>query len=618
MSIRLWPQDYERKEHITKAEKALLRYAARNFQSGHIAVGIDPLGLSSEKIKLGMYISPNKGLITFSIYTGKISALPVVFYRNYVEMVEGKIQERLLDSKLLIVRNGQNKALKFPYKHIVMFPDEIAGKASVSPEELTQLLNYATFDSFRPITSSGKEKRIEDLRMFDGIRCPYDKTFKTLSTAECRAIFERLAPEYTVVMNETENVRIAEKKTFVTDADLRITGREVEYKTFFLDEYQVGVVNDMGKGHRVILANPGAGKSVLLLSKAFKYASLYKDSKVLLTCYNNNLADSYNFKRNCADFGENDNLFIMTFHKLVKKIYEECLHSHCETNIATDEEIQKCIDWVKQGKVNLKFKAIFIDEVQIFDPLYLELCYSLLEEDEDRVFLMAGDLNQAVRALSRKGDAPWKRINGVHLDFTGRVRYIEKNYRNSKEIGEYISHMLQHMNTRLSMLDLINSLEYEYNSFKIGTNPTVALKVQTGVQRIDIKKQVVAAIKEISTKYKISYSDIAVLFPYRQVPYHKYYFLYWLQQGLDEEGIPYSMIINEHEGSHIKARQGDFTGVVVSTIESSLGLDFKAVVLAGLYPYGYVNVDGEVVGDIKTWTSIKTCLKTIKLLFKAK
>lgn len=605
MSIRLWPQDYERKEHITKAEKALLRYAARNFQSGHIAVGIDPLGLSSEKIKLGMYISPNKGLITFSIYTGKISALPVVFYRNYVEMVEGKIQERLLDSKLLIVRNGQNKALKFPYKHIVMFPDEIAGKASVSPEELTQLLNYATFDSFRPITSSGKEKRIEDLRMFDGIRCPYDKTFKTLSTAECRAIFERLAPEYTVVMNETENVRIAEKKTFVTDVDLRITGREVEYKTFFLDEYQVGVVNDMGKGHRVILANPGAGKSVLLLSKAFKYASLYKDSKVLLTCYNNNLADSYNFKRNCANFGENDNLFIMTFHKLVKKIYEECLHSHCETNIATDEEIQKCIDWVKQGKVNLKFKAIFIDEVQIFDPLYLELCYSLLEEDEDHVFLMAGDLNQAVRALSRKGDAPWKRINGVHLDFTGRVRYIEKNYRNSKEIGEYISHMLQHMNTRLSMLNLINSLEYEYNSFKIGTNPTVALKVQTGVQRIDIKKQVVAAIKEISTKYKISYSDIAVLFPYRQVPYHKYYFLYWLQQGLDEEGIPYSMIINEHEGSHIKARQGDISGVIISTIESSLGLDFKAVILAGLYPYNYVNVDGEVVGEIKTWTSIK-------------
>ena len=86
---------------------------------------------------------------------------------------------------------------------------------------------------------------------------------------------------------------------------------------------------------------------------------------------------------------------------------------------------------------------------------------------------------------------------------------------------------------------------------------------------------------------------------------HQHHFLYWLQQGLDEEGIPYSMIINEHEGSHVKVRQGDISGVVVSTIESSLGLDFKAVILAGLYPYSYVNVDGEVVGDIKTWTSIK-------------
>lgn len=442
MAIRLWPQDYERKDHITKAEKGILRYAARNFQNGHMVVGIDPVGLSGERVKLGMYISPSEGLVTFSIYSGMINAMPVFSYIAYVQMVEGKIYERLLDSKLLIVRNGEKKALKFPYKHIVMFPDEVVGKTTVSKDDLQQLRNYATFDSFRPITSDGKEKRIEDLKIFAGIRKAYDKTFKSLSELECRAIFERLAPEYTVVLNETINVCVAEKKTLVTEADLRITGKELEYKTFFLDEYQVGVVNDMGKGHRVILANPGAGKSVLLLSKAFKYASLYKGSNVLLTCYNSNLADSYNFKRSCANFGKDIKLFIMTFHKLVKKIYEECLHSHCASNIATEEEIQKCIDMVKQGKVKLRFKAIFIDEVQIFDPLYLELCYRLLEDDDDRVFLMAGDLNQAVRALSRKGDAPWKRMNGIQLDFTGRVRYIEKNYRNSQEIGEYISHKM--------------------------------------------------------------------------------------------------------------------------------------------------------------------------------
>ena len=112
--------------------------------------------------------------------------------------------------------------------------------------------------------------------MFAGVRKQYDKSFVSLSDLECRAIFERLAPEYTVIMNEVENVPVVERKNSVTEKDLRITGKELEYKTFFLDEYQVAQVNDMGKGHRVILANPGAGKSVLLLSKAFKYASMYK------------------------------------------------------------------------------------------------------------------------------------------------------------------------------------------------------------------------------------------------------------------------------------------------------------------------------------------------------
>ena len=72
MAIRLWPQDYERKDHITKAEKGILRYAARNFQNGHMVVGIDPVGLSGERVKLGMYISPSEGLVTFSIYSGMI------------------------------------------------------------------------------------------------------------------------------------------------------------------------------------------------------------------------------------------------------------------------------------------------------------------------------------------------------------------------------------------------------------------------------------------------------------------------------------------------------------------------------------------------------------------
>lgn len=605
MPIRLWPRDYSKKEHISQGEKVLLRNASRNLKDGHFAVDIDPLKMSSDKVKMGLYISPSEGLITFSTYQGKVDGSMIDTYIMYVNMIEDKIYERLLDSKMLIVRTGDYKVLKFPYKHIILFPEETTDGREITEAQRKRLAAYASYKFFHPMDSEGKEKHVTDLKIFSNIRKEYDPNFKQMTEIEQKAIFERLAPEYTVVMNEIEDVKVPVANKIHTEEEMRITGDELEYKTFFLDDYQVGQVNDMGRGHRVILANPGAGKSVLLLSKAFKYASMYKESNILLTCYNSNLADAYCFKRSCANFGDDSNLHIMTFHKLVKKIYEECLNVRCADNIATPEEIQNCINLVKTGRLKLRFKAIFIDEVQIFDPQYLELCYLLLEDSEDNTFLMAGDLNQTVRKKSRRGDVPWKKIAGITLDFTGRVKYIRKNYRNSKQIGLYLCHMLQHMNERMKMLDLINFKEFEYDSFEVGESKTLALNVKTGLSRMDITQKTVDAIKEIAQKYKLSYSEIAVLFPYKQHKLIKYYFLYWLEKALNEEDIPYSLITSSLDGAFDRKRYSDTNGVVVSTIDSSLGLDFKAVIVAGLYPYNYIFGDNYYKKEISSWNAIK-------------
>lgn len=605
MSIRLWPKDFAKKEHISQGEKALLRNASRNFKEGHFAVNIDPVRMSTSAVKMGLYLSPSDGLVTFSLYNGEIDSNMVNNYILYVKMVEDKIYERLIDSKVLIVRTGEYKVLRFPYKHMILFPDVSVDRIQMADEQKAQLAEYASFMFFHPIDSTGKEKHLKDLRIFEYIRKEYNPNFKSISEIEQKAIFERLAPEYTVVMNEVEQVKVPVVNTIHTEEEMLITGDELEYKTFFLDEYQVGIVNDMGRGHRVVLANPGAGKSVLLLSKAFKYAGMYKESNILLTCYNSNLADSYCFKRSCANFGEGSNLHIMTFHKLVKKIYEECLHEKCDSNIATPKEIQKCIDLVKSGQLKLRFKAIFIDEVQIFDPQYLELCYLLLEDAEDNVFLMAGDLDQTVRKKSHRGDVPWKKIAGVQLDFTGRVRYIKKNYRNSKAIGMYLCKMLEHMNNRMTMLDMINFKEFEYDSFEIGENKTLAMKIITGINRMPITEQTVAAIKEIATKYNVSYSDIAILFPYKQHKLIKYYFLYWLETALDNADIPYSLITASLDGTFDRKRYSETNGVILSTIDSSLGLDFKAVIVTGLYPYNYVFGDNYYKKTISSWRTIK-------------
>ena len=46
------------------------------------------------------------------------------------------------------------------------------------------------------------------------------------------------------------------------------------------------------------------------------------------------------------------------------------------------------------------------------------------------------------------------------------------------------------------------------------------------------------------------------------------------------------------------------SGVVISTIDSSLGLDFKAVIVAGLFPYNYCFMENKKV-PLRSWETIK-------------
>ena len=161
------------------------------------------------------------------------------------------------------------------------------------------------------------------------------------------------------------------------------------------------------------------------------------------------------------------------------------------------------------------------------------------------------------------------------------------------------------MNDRMDIFGLLESNEYEYNSFKVGNTPTTALKVQTGISRMDIQKTVLDAVQEIAKKYKTAYSDIAILFPYKKHSLLKYHFMYWIQKALDDAGIPYSQITSSDNNPYAKKKYSDTTGVVLSTVDSSLGLDFKAVIVAGLYPYSYVFSENGQKKEISSWSAIQ-------------
>lgn len=277
MPVKIWPREFEKKDHINAAERFLLRNAMRNLKEGCFAIGIDPVGFATDKVHMGMYISPNEGLITFSIVRENLDPAAVAGYLAMEKVIEPAIYERLLNSRLLIARSGDKKILKFPYKHIFIFPDEEIPVVSCDADTLLAFAPYSAVRFFIPTTAKNRPKFLKDLRMFDDIRMPYDSNFTALSDEECLAIFERLAPEYTVVLKEKDEVEVVETTDELPAESEEINGNEVEYRTFYLDDYQVALINDMGRGHRVMLANAGAGKSVLLLFLLFSvYETNYK------------------------------------------------------------------------------------------------------------------------------------------------------------------------------------------------------------------------------------------------------------------------------------------------------------------------------------------------------
>lgn len=587
MKKRVWPCDMNAGNNYSGLEKKLFSIFENLDINAWVLIDIDPVGFSNEKIKMASIICEDKGLLTLSLHEdGSVGDfLPTA--QLYTGMIEEKIYNLLLESAMLISRSNEKKVLKFPYRHLNVF----------------KKLESTESDMCIGIDDLKDEDKINAL--FDDRLCrPHLRSFEIISEAEAISIVSKIAPEYTVI--KPQIVKNKADEAYEDDVDIEslppITGKEIEYSTFLLDEDQVGYINEMGTGHRVLLANAGAGKSVLLLSRAYRYASTHKKGKVLITCFNNNLVDSYRFKNGCSNFGDNNNLYILTFHKLVKKIYEEILKKSIWGEYPSEQEIQDLLIYLKKGLVKLRFTAIFVDEVQIFSPLYLDVCYALLDSNKDAVFLLAGDLNQTVRTQSRRGDAPWKKIDGGRLSFRGRVKYLSKNYRNSPQISRYLNAMLAYMNLRLSQNGLIDMQEFDYNIFGNGPAMSIALEVRRQIPRMDICKKIMEAISEITQKYKIGYSDIAILFPYRENRFLKYYILFWITEEMKKRGIEYSIIFSDEKEE--RTRYSRTNGIVISTIDSSLGLDFKAVILAGLYPYGYIFADDNTTKRISNWSQL--------------
>ena len=607
--VRVYPSGYGNMESFSKEEREVIRYFLRTFSEGSLYMGIHPCRNAVKKdedgrnaARFGLYIDEKYGAVVFQLMPGAVEAVlqGAAGFEIYRGMFEKQLYAHLLNAKPLICQAGQEKILKFPFRFILLFQEAklteagAAHKDGTVSRELPAGIFGSDFSKAGNRNPAPLTEKDHANRLFSPVTLHCDKGFERLKAEEECYILERLAPEYTTVRDEKISTPVRAGVKNLPDEAAAITGREHEFRAFSLDDEQVNFVNDIRKGHQLILANAGAGKSVLLLSKAFRLADVYPEGRVLITCYNNNLAETYSFRAGLGGFAGKRNLFISTFHAFVLKLLREECKINCSMELTDERRFEGAVAELKRqiqsGRVKTRFTGIFIDEVQIFDPAWLEICHLLLEEPRSGAyFTIAGDLSQDVRNECKRGKAVWQVAKFPEpLEFRGRTRHIKRNYRNSKQISLFLNRILKRMVDRFYDIGLVdNSLEYVIpgETNQDGAEPVI----RCGIDRRNITSQIVECLTDLRDNKGVAEEDIAIIFPYKKLRWGDYHTLHWIKEALDEAGVHYSIICPDENGadrSHVVGH----TGVVLTTVDSSLGLDFRAVIVAGLYAMDYVAV----------------------------
>jgi hypothetical protein len=406
-------------------------------------------------------------------------------------------------------------------------------------------------------------------------------------------VFQRLCPEITIPRKYIldENVAIAG-----IDGTLDTFDRAVQ--SYRLDTKQIDIINKITKGNQLILACAGSGKSVLLVSKCFKLASLNPSEKFLITCYNRNLNNYYQWAIAQAGF-TNRNVNCSTFFGLCRSLLESnglaipCKYS-ADIDVY-DRIFDAANNALVQGKIKERFYGIFIDEVQIFRPEWYRFCFNLLKSKnaEDHFFIIAGDKSQDIKNNIRHGKAPWQGGGEAYPEYRGKTLPIEKNYRNSKPINDAIEKYVESAK-RLGLslgVDFTSDPELFLRGTAYRNGNAPSLVELSDLSNSGEANAIGDAIKYLIEVQGLSEVDIAIVLFNEKAKYttkgwqtRDYRLWSYILQYFNAENWEYPAFLKHGQSEGVT--YGSRRGVTVVTIEGSLGLDFRAVVLAGLRPMG--------------------------------
>ena len=532
-----------------------------------------------------------KGVALFHMMSG-YNELPTLVNAILNGIPAKKEESEILTARFQHQRNLlKNGRILFPQKIVYLFSD-------MDKPNLTMFSGIDGFTDFVEHFCLFKEfwKDAQRDKSFLDKYLWGDKGHSCITEELIPDIINRVAPEYTIpqVKAAIESPAQTKKTTPFLDGETSAIDRAAV--AYMLDEGQINYINKIKKGDQLIIACAGSGKSVILISKCFKVAGLNPDKRFLITGYNRNLVSYFKWLIESAGFSTN-NVECLTFDKLCVKLLQDNGTRVPTASGGDYSRIRDClIQNMKAGHIKNRYYGVFIDEVQMFEPEWYKVCYDLVENknSDEHFFVICGDKSQSVKTSIKSGKAPWQGHGDLYPNFRGKSFPIEINYRNSIQINDYIRRFTDRALAYAEQLGI--PVNQDADIFLRGKSIRDGLDLQyleVSQKYLDSDAEAIMVLNQIidiHDNYHIPYDSIAVICYNRQYSYVKgrterhYTPIEHLKNYLGQANIPYSLL--NSTSSEYGVSYSNISGVPIVTMESSLGLDFKAVIICGLLPLG--------------------------------
>ncbi|NET42968.1 nuclease-related domain-containing DEAD/DEAH box helicase [Okeania sp. SIO2B3] len=362
-----------------------------------------------------------------------------------------------------------------------------------------------------------------------------------------------------------------------------------------LDFQQETLAKSIGDGHRIFFGVAGSGKTLLLISRAKSLVNHNHNYKILVVCYNVSLAAYLrSILHQDSQNPQYQNIEVTNFHNWANSIIGYSENTQRENY---DEFIAEAtLKQLSNYSIEQKYDAILIDEAHTFVPSWFKCCVSALKDSENGDLMIVADGNQGFYQRSK---FIWKNVGVKAQGRTISKNFdLDKNYRNTQQILLAASGILKPINDRVNP-----SSEEQEISFPL-IKPTQALRegeipqlhIASNSEQED--KSIIQTIQKLH-KSGLDFNEIAIIYRYNTR-------LKSIISMMNQYDIPTYWVSKDRKS---KAKYNlNLKGVRIITFESSLGLEFKAVLLIWLEQFddciGKNKSDAEILARRKIYVGM--------------